>query len=61
MEKANLTYDKIIGVDVVDVASTRVYFKGGSCHIMRPTPELKVGNTVGIDSHGRKWVKTGVE
>jgi hypothetical protein len=57
MEKASIVYDEITRVDVVDVASTRVYFKGGSCHMMRPTHELKVGNTVGIDTHGRVWHK----
>ena len=57
MEKASIVYDEITRVDVVDVASTLVYFKGVSCHMMRPTQELKVGNTVGIDTHGRVWRK----
>lgn len=57
MEKTSIVYDKITGVDIVDVASVRVYFKGGACHMMRPTPELKVGNTVGIDPYGRVWTK----
>lgn len=57
MEKTSIVYDEITRADVVDAASTRVYFKGGSCHVMRPSPELKVGNTVGIDTHGRVWHK----
>jgi hypothetical protein len=57
MQNTKLYYDKVKGVVDMEYGYVMVYFEGGSCHAMNPSPHLIEGSTVGVDSHGRVWTK----
>jgi hypothetical protein len=61
MNNTSIVYDEVTNVEVLDVENIRFPFKKGSKHVMRPNPKVKAGVVLGLDSYGRKWIKTGVE
>lgn len=57
MKKTQMYTDKVTNIEVVTVDQIRIKFKCGANHIMSNKNGLfKVGDIIGIDSHGNVWV-----
>jgi hypothetical protein len=57
VNNTSIWYGKVKDFEPIGEGLMRVYFEGGSCHLMK-NAKVSTGDVVGIDTHGNIWRKS---